>query len=410
LSFLTFVAIFIPGHMFGWAVEWSWLAFMTLYCAIAVGLRPWQGETLGVSVPLWALLFGVLSGVSALSLIATVLRGEVINARDVAEMLRFPIYGLMVCFFAVGIGRGGFTGIGRVTRLAILYSLACSVVYQFKVPVLYPVVDLLYSDAKVLFGVGVIRVPFPFENPNFLAYFLVLALSYFCFFSRSLLFVLLTLVLLFLTGSRSGWLSGGVVLGCFALADMIGPSLFRRTLSLGILALVVTLTIVYWQQLTSFARVAELVNALQGGDLGGVDTARIRLEGLAYMLNWVELSPVLGWGPGRALEFDVADNQYLSWVIAWGAVGLAIIVVIGVIVALRLWAVAMGRVKKLGVLALLGGLGLMLATGDFLENYRLFVLTLVYMHVLYETLRNERDQSFETQPALIQPHLQPSIP
>jgi hypothetical protein len=393
LPVLTFAAIFVPGHMFGWIVEWTWLAIMVAFCGITIGIRKWQGEAMGVSVQLWALMFACLCGVSALSFAITLLRGKAINERDVAEMLRFPIYTLMICFFAVRIGRGEFSGINRVTRAAIIYALVCAAAYQFKIPGLFPAVELLYSEAKVLFGVGVVRVPFPFENPNFLAYFLILALAYFCFLRRSIPFMLLTLALLFLTGSRSGWLAGLAVLSCFALADIIGPSLFRRTLSLSILALVIAGALIYWEQLTSFARVAELVNALQGGDLGGVQTARIRLDAVAYMLDWVEISPLVGWGPGRALEFDVADNQYLSWIMAWGLIGLALIVTIGVIVALHLLSVAYGRVNKLGVLGLLGGIAAMLATGDFLENYRLFFLTLVYIHVFYETLRNERERA-----------------
>jgi hypothetical protein len=128
------------------------------------------------------------------------------------------------------------------------------------------------------------------------------------------------------------------------------------------------------------------------------------------MLDWVEMSPLLGWGPGRALEFDVADNQYLSWIMAWGLIGVAIIVVIGVVAALHLWSVALGRVNKLGVLGLLGGIGAMLVTGDFLENYRLFFLTVVYLHVFYETLRNERELQVES-PAMLTPaHLQPATP
>lgn len=377
--------------MLGWAVEWTWLAILVLFCAISTGLRKWQGEVVGVSVELWALLLALLCGISALSFVVTLLRGQPIDQRDVAEMFRFPIYGLMISFFAVRIGRGEFAGIDRVTRLAVIYALVCAAAYQFKIPGLFPVVQALYSEAKVLFGVGVVRVPFPFENPNFLAYFLVMALAYFCFLRRSIPFMLMTLGLLFLTGSRSGWLAGLAVMSCFALAEMIGPSLLRRTLSLGILALSITGVVIYWEKLKSFARVAELINALQGGDLGGVETARIRLDALAYMLDWVEISPLVGWGPGRALEFDVADNQYLSWIMAWGLIGLTVIVVIGAIVALRLLSVAAGRVNKLGVLALLGGIGAMLATGDFLENYRLFFLTLVYVHVFYETLRNERE-------------------
>jgi len=393
LPLLTFIAILVPGHMLGWAIEWTWLALTVLFCLIAMALRPWRGESMGISVQLWALIFALLCGVSALSISVTLLRGQPINERDVAEMLRFPFYGVMVCFFAIRIGRGQFAGIDAVTRFAILFSLACAAAYQFKIPGVYQLLSgVIYAEAKVLWGIGVIRVPFPFENPNFLGYFLILALAYFCFLRRSVLFVLLTLVLLFLTGSRSGWIAAMAVLGCFALADMIGPSLFRRVVSIGVLTLIVLGAITFWEQLSTFSRVAELVNALQGGDLQGVDTARIRLDALATMLDWVEMSPLIGWGPGRALEFDVADNQYLSWVMAWGVVGIAIIVVLGAVIAFHMLSVAVGRVNKLSVLGLLGGIALMLVTGDFLENYRLFFLTVVYVHVFYEVLRSEREQ------------------
>jgi len=374
--------------MFNWTLEWIWLGCMTILCLIAISLRPWQGRTIGIDLQIWAVFFAILSGASALSLAFTLLRQQPINERDIAEMFRFPIYGVFVCFLAICARGNSAAGLDRVMRLALLYVLGCAAIYQFQIPVLYSFLSgTVYAEAKVLFGAGVIRIPFPFENPNFLAYFLILALVHFGFLRRNLLFLLLTISLLFLTGSRSGWLAALAVLTFVGLDELTSASPLRRVAATTLLILFVSAVTVYWDQLSKFARLTELLGALQGGDLQRVDTARIRLEGVAQMLNWLELSPILGWGPGRALELDVADNQYLSWILAWGLLGATLIIILGATVTLRLWSVATNGSQRLGILALGAGLGAMLGTGDFLENYRLFFLTFVFVHIFYESIQ-----------------------
>lgn len=390
---LLVVAVLIPGHMFGWALEWAWVMATAGIATLAILRSGRGGELIGVDVKTITLLMAGLIAISCLAYASTIARGEYVTFRDMAEMARWPVYLLFMLLIAALVPRWSVRGVDRVLRFIVWFILACSAIYLLEVPPFYQVLSsTLYADAKVLVGIGYIRIPFPFENPNFLAYFLLLVLAHFAFFARNLLYVAMCVVLLFLTGSRSGWIAAGILLVAFAIGEVLPGGAEHRAKSrfaaLSLIAVGSAAATVYWEQLTAFSRFSELLESVQTGDFGEVNTAQIRLDAFQRLLIVYQESPLWGWGPGRGMEIDVADNQFLSWLLAWGVVGTALLAALGAATFTASLCAARRRAHVVGTWAIALSIGAMLFTGDFLENYRLFFITLVMLQTNYVVSRS----------------------
>lgn len=382
-------AVFVPGHLFGWLVEWLWLGATCAVSALVVAKRGIGGNLAGWSGTTWLTLFGVAAALSCLTVGASIgVRHAAFYTRDLAELVRLPIYALFCIVLASAAGRWNASAVDRVIASSVAFVIVCSLVYLTKVPVMYEVLnDFLYSDAKVMFDAGYIRMSVPFANPNFLAFYLLLVLAYTAFFSPRPLVFFAALVALFLTGSRSGWLAVLPI-----LATAYGTYAYRvTTRSLGFGTLLVwaaplataALAIHFSQELHQFARLAELVEALGEGSVSGVQTADVRLAAAEQLLYWAERAPLLGWGPGRGLGIDVADNQYLSWALAWGAVGTTLMITALGMLFGRLLLSAQDPTRWFGTIAFGLAMAAMLFTGDFLENYRLFFVLVAVVQACY---------------------------
>lgn len=155
------------------------------------------------------------------------------------------------------------------------------------------------------------------------------------------------------------------------------------------------LVITFWDQLTYFSRLVELVDALEGGGIGNVKTADVRFETVERLLMWFERSPLVGWGPGRALMLDIADNQYVSWLVNWGAIGAGILISLMVALLGNLIMSSQNSRHFIGATSLMMSVLIMIFTGDFLENYRLFFLMLMFLQVFYILITSTSDRGAE---------------
>lgn len=84
-------------------------------------------------------------------------------------------------------------------------------------------------------------------------------------------------------------------------------------------------------------------------------------------------SPILGWGPAR--YEPMAGNQYLTWLLRNGALGMSVILIGAGLVAYHVLRAQRDRSRRIGAALFLGAAALMLAAGAFLEDFRLFALT-----------------------------------
>ncbi len=382
----VWAVMFVPGHLFDWAVEWTWLGahlLVTVLAAATLG-RPVR-TTAGVPPGVWLLFAAVGTVLGCLgALHAHMHLGAPLVNADVADLLRFAICLPLALSVGAVIGPASLRSVDNVLKAVVAFNLLTAAVLLAGVPVLNDVIMLLYGEAKVRYDEGQIRIGIPFTNPNFAALVFVLILAYFLFFRPSWKFAGLTLVSLFLTGSRSGWLAAGPIL-LLAYVRLLGSAISLR--HGGALALCVVLHLLpayYLDELIAIgeglSRLRELTDSLQGGALSEVKTADVRFEVFDVFADFIARSPWLGWGPGRAWGLDIADSQYMSWAVLFGvpaAVAVSLFfawLFVGPVFRAR------QREHLLPLLATATSFMLMLATGDFMKNYRLFFIAVLMAH------------------------------
>ena len=197
-------------------------------------------------------------------------------------------------------------------------------------PVLSQVVTAFYGAAKDKFSIEglVSRQTGFFSNPNWAGLYLSWVLAYLLFNRRllkpsSLALMLLTLLLILATGSRTGLICTVFTIGVWMMIRMTLRQLIIVYLGL----LIVPLLAFNVEALVFLPKhLRELVTAVvHGGSLMEVATFRIRVEIWAQAINdYFYGSPLIGRGPFKGDVLDVIDNQYVKWLIWYGLVGLAL--------------------------------------------------------------------------------------
>lgn len=383
---LVALAIFVPGHMAGWAVEWGWLALQIFAGSLVLLSNQGQlRDAAGVPVMLWVTTFILLTLTGCLSaLYGNAALGIRLDNSDAVDLLRFLVF-IPLVLFITSLRAQHLEGFLRMLKLCIALHLVCSVILVLEIEPLASWVLVIYSEAKVQYSLHHIRIGIPFVNPNFAALLFVLMLSIFLFYARSALFAGLCLVAIVLTGSRSGYIAAAplILLAYIIFLFGVTTSWRRGVVVVGAHATALWFFSQLAEAFTGFSRIVEFTEALADRDLGQVNTASIRFDVIENALRFIEVSPLIGVGPGRALGLDIVDSQIVAWPLAYGIpaavllYGLFLGPMVVLFVRCRLW------VHRLACVATALSFFLMLGTGDFMKNYRLFFLSLVLMHFMH---------------------------
>ncbi|HEV6966451.1 O-antigen ligase family protein [Roseateles sp.] len=384
---LVALALLVPGHMYGWALEWVWLGLQLFFGTLAlVGGGRRITNTAGVPALVWACVFAAVTLSGCLSAFyGNAVVGLPLADGDIIDLVRLLLFIPLTFHMGSLLERRHVNSVVRLLKISVLLNIGCSAILLLDI---HPFVDLVlgvYKDAKVQYAINHIRIGIPFANPNFAALLFSLMLAIFLFYRRSVFFASLTVAAILITGSRSGYLAiAPLLLLAYLLAILraaTSPKALILVIALHVFALIALNSVS--ELFGGFSRINELSLALQGGDLGQVNTANIRFELIENARKYIEASPVLGVGAGRALGLDVVDSQVFSWPLNYG-IPMAFILYglflapMGVIVYR-----AKEPVHRFAAIATALSFFLMLGTGDFMKNFRLFYLVLVMMHVMY---------------------------
>ena len=277
---LVALALLVPGHMFGWTLEWVWLAMQLLLGTVVLltnGRR--LGETAGVPALVWAIIFAGVTLTGCLSAAYGYTRlGIGLSEEDLVDLVRLLLYIPLALHIGATLEHRHVDQVVRLLKVCVLTNLVCSAILVFDLNPLSAMVLAVYEDAKVQYAIHHIRIGIPFANPNFAALLFSLMLSVFLFFRKSRLFAALTVVSILLTGSRSGYLAAAPLLVLAYLVFVAKGAVTWRG-ALALLAGHAVALIAFGSAadlVGGFSRVNELLDALQGGDLGEVNTASIR--------------------------------------------------------------------------------------------------------------------------------------
>jgi len=384
----VFAVMFVPGHLFGWLIEWVWLAVqlsLAMFYFSFLGQR--FEKTSGVTPKYWIvffLLFLILASCGALY--SATFLGAYVSIFDIPDILRFLIYLPLALFIGAILKENDIAGVSKVLKLVIIFNLLCAFALILKLPVLANLIMAVYGEAKVQLDYGHIRIGIPFTNPNFAALVFVLTFSFFVFFERSVKFGLLSIVCIFLTGSRSGWIAALplIVLSYMVIFNnMMSLKKLKRSIiffALHLLPLYYMETII--ESFESLPRLLELVNALNNGGFSGVETASIRFEVVDSAFKFIKRSPLIGWGPGRSYGLDVIDSQLISWIVLMGVPGALLICGFFSALFINIGINSRDWLHRLAALTTCMSFFLLLGTGDFMKNYRLFFIVVLFTHVM----------------------------
>lgn len=393
-------AIFAPGHL---GDQWVERGFALTAAAIGViiaavyGIPTRVGRVRSMTLLLVLLATTVLY---AVSIFRADLSPEVtLGMRDYFELGRYPIQAGVLLVLAAGFYAHPQGFRAAVDRLAVALPSAALVSYlvvMTDLPGAGMVVNF-YAEAKTTFGPpGDARLSIPFANPNYLGIACVWVLVWGAFFARKFaapMFVT-ALAALFLTGSRTAWVTAALVVAIFALTVVgrrvrTGVSPWARGL-LVVLALAGT-----WQAVDMFeaGRRVEMTTAILRSD-EGLEADRnfaVRVVATRQALEGWSEAPLLGQGPVKedARErHDSIDNQFASWLVRQGLLGT---VALGIFYLLLFQALIWPafRRNRAGVAALSIATFLPLLAGTFFDNNRMWVVWLAIVFGVHAVTREE---------------------
>jgi hypothetical protein len=389
-SFFTRLSIisvlFVPGHLFDWAIEWLWLGFQL--AASLILFFTFHGKlksTVGLNPKFWTYCFVLFTLMGLLgTLHGHVILGLQIDVKDLQDHFRFLIFIILALFIGSAVVDDDIIFFTSAVKMVVIYNLLASAAILFDLPILSEALMLLYADAKVQVDFLHVRIGIPFGNPNFAAFFFLFAFAYFTSFRASPIFAILSIVSLLLTGSRSGIISilPLILLSYFYILQSAVKNLKELTVCVAFHAVFLSFSEGVFQLATSLPRFIELADALSLGGVDKVDTASIRINVVNDAIKYIELSPFIGIGPGRYYGLDITDSQLIAWPLMYGIPAAVLIIGFFALLFFNIIRNATTNRHALGSLAMLSTFLLMLSVGDFMKNYRLFFISILFLHIM----------------------------
>ena len=391
-SWLFLVTALVPGHLFGWAVEWSYAALTTALGVWFFG-RLAQRHPVGARVGLATLV--IVTSISLVGYTFTLLLStSPTGVRDLIEMLK-PTMIFFSCSLAFVFGPPTLADLRRACFWVLVYGITCGLILMFEVPILVPLVDTLYGSTKTGFSAFYVRLSIPFENPNFFGLIAVLTLAIALNFAPrpDLKLAAVSLLAAGLSGSRTAWFTSALVLTAFAgtvmiaaVADRRNPSVYKLTL-----AAAIPLAAFYFlpSLVESSDHVANFIDVLINFDLDSDVSYSERLALRDTATRLILERPLVGWGAIKYTNLDIVDSQYFSLMLRFGILGALLVMAataVGAFASLR--PLAGTRDIGNGVLMWLV-LAAWLWNGTFFDNVRLALL----ITIIFASASRSHEQS-----------------
>lgn len=390
---IILLIIFTPGHLLEWGVERALVAITSILSIYYIAKFTHPGQEAFFSTKTLFIYFSTVQLFYAISFLIGVGGATASQAatRDYYEMLRFMIYFLYAALIFRAFRHENVPPFTKIIYATIGFSAIVAAIYIVRVPYISGFLEgVIYADTRdnlsdLLTG-GRTRFTAPFPNANYLAYFLCMAITYLLFYVSSsprYLISILAIGLLYLTGSRTGWIVGGIVLTVWGFAHLLqslkSPK-FSSVLAQIIFASIFLVLISFlFEYFATSTRVSELSKAINSRDLFLVDSFSHRVNEYFYLLTYVSKSLLFGWGPSKENIGYIIDNQYLLWILRHGFLGFFLIIFGAVALFFKMWKSAKGDlVGKFGIVAFAIVVALFLLTGAFLNNFRLFFITVLF--------------------------------
>lgn len=386
LSYSVLLVFFVPGHMFDWAIEWAWLGIQLLaalfwFLVLHQRFKP----TAGINPSTWLLcfVFFTVFGFSG-SLYSSFFLDLQTDSKDIQDLMRFFVFIPLALFIGSAVEACDIDGFTLAIKFVVLFNLLTATILLTDFPSLSTLVMHIYGDAKVQYEFGHIRIGIPFTNPNFAALFFVFAFSYFISFKISPFFAVLSLSSLFITGSRSGLISV-VPLLLLSYFYLLRHAILSQK-GIAVFAVIHIIPLYYIANILEAAeglsRIVELAESLKSGNIGQVETANIRFDVVNNAIEYIKKSPVFGIGPARFYGLDVTDSQLIAWPLMYGIPCAILISSFFAFIFLNVARNAKVSKHIEGAVATFFSFFIMLSTGDFMKNYRLFFITILFAHVM----------------------------
>lgn len=364
---LLFLLIFLPGHLMNWWLERIFIVMVFVFTIFIFAYSKYKQPKLNY------ILIGLLLNFTFILTLFSNLSENTYVIRDYFELLRPLILCFFMFYFSLNINKISLEKVLVLHKLLLLYVAFVYFTLNFELPYLSSLFLSLYDGTKTVVSGSWVRVASPFENPNFLSYVLVLGfilqIADFKNHIKCCFWIVLSFFCVYLTGSRMGWFV--IAMGVLLLSLKYNVRFF--------LIVVFLISIfIFWiynnDIYFNISRLDMLVKVIKGGFLSDANFMGRVMQYFNILPSLLD-KPFLGSGPSKSYEvFDIVDNQYLLILLRWGIAGL----ILYIMMFFMLFKEISGKKIEYFHLVFIFSFLVMLLLGAFIDNYRLFMITVIY--------------------------------